>query len=107
MFGKRALTGTSHDRPIGAHGIGDANRLADEGGRDASFHLRCWCCRMAERYRQEARQLGAIFAVPAAIAGIYDMNFKNMPELELPAALLRMLTSCVILYCLFRTTDWL
>jgi magnesium transporter len=54
---------------------------------------------------------GAILAVPAAIAGIYGMNFKNMPELEwsvgYPAALLLMLTLCVILYYLFRKIDWL
>jgi magnesium transporter len=54
---------------------------------------------------------GAILAVPAAIAGIYGMNFKNMPELEwsfgYPAALLLMLTLCVILYHLFRRIDWL
>jgi magnesium transporter len=54
---------------------------------------------------------GAILAVPAAIAGIYGMNFKYMPELEwsfgYPAALLLMLTSCVILYYLFRRIDWL
>jgi magnesium transporter len=53
----------------------------------------------------------AILAVPAAIAGIYGMNFKNMPELEwsfgYPAALLLMVTICVILYCLFRKIDWL
>jgi magnesium transporter len=54
---------------------------------------------------------GAILAVPAAIAGIYGMNFKNMPELEwsfgYPAALLLMLIICVILYYLFRRIDWL
>jgi magnesium transporter len=54
---------------------------------------------------------GTILAVAAAIAGIYEMNFKNMPELEwslgYPAALLLMTTICVILYYLFRRIDWL
>ena len=54
---------------------------------------------------------GALLAVPAAIAGIYGMNFKNMPELEwsfgYPAALLLMLTICVTLFYLFRRIDWL
>ena len=54
---------------------------------------------------------GALLAVPAAIAGIYGMNFKNMPELEwsfgYPAALLLMLTSCFTLFYLFRSIDWL
>lgn len=54
---------------------------------------------------------GALLAVPAAIAGIYGMNFKNMPELEwtfgYPASLLLMLAICVALYYLFRRIDWL
>ncbi len=54
---------------------------------------------------------GALLAVPAAIAGIYGMNFKYMPELEwtfgYPAALLLMLTICGTLYYLFRRIDWL
>jgi len=61
-----------------------------------------------------ARQNGswaAILAVPAAIAGIYGMNFKYMPELEwsfgYPAALLLMLAICASLYYLFGRIAWL
>ena len=54
---------------------------------------------------------GAILAVPAAIAGIYGMNFKYMPELEwsfgYPAVLLLMLAICSILYYWFRRAAWL
>jgi magnesium transporter len=54
---------------------------------------------------------GALLAVPAAIAGIYGMNFKYMPELEwsfgYPAALLLMLAICVALHYLFRRISWL
>jgi len=60
---------------------------------------------------QWARQLGALLAVPAAIASIYGMNFKYMPELEwsfgYPAVLLLMLAICVTLYFAFRLISWL
>jgi magnesium transporter len=46
-----------------------------------------------------------------AIAGIYGMNFKNMPELEwslgYPACLLLMLGICGTLYYCFRRAAWL
>jgi magnesium transporter len=54
---------------------------------------------------------GAILAVPAAIAGIYGMNFKYMPELEwpfgYPAVMLLMFAICAILYYRFRKAAWL
>lgn len=60
------------------------------------------------------RQLAAwaaILAVPTAIAGIYGMNFENMPELKLPygypAVLLVIATICGWLYARFRKTGWL
>jgi magnesium transporter len=50
-------------------------------------------------------------AVPTAVAGIYGMNFKYMPELEwsvgYPAALLLMLAICGTLYYAFRKAAWL
>ncbi len=53
----------------------------------------------------------AILAVPTAVAGIYGMNFKNMPELEwsfgYPASLLLMLAICCSLYYCFRRAAWL
>jgi magnesium transporter len=49
--------------------------------------------------------------VPTAIAGVYGMNFKNMPELEwsfgYPACLLLMLAICSTLYYCFRRAAWL
>jgi magnesium transporter len=54
---------------------------------------------------------GAIFAVPTALAGIWGMNFKHMPELDwavgYPLALGCILVSCVWLYSRFRKTGWL
>lgn len=53
----------------------------------------------------------AIAAVPTMIAGIYGMNFTNMPELELKYAyfvvIAIIITICVILFRLFRKNRWL
>lgn len=53
----------------------------------------------------------AIAAVPTMIAGIYGMNFENMPELSwkwgYPAALALMTTICSALYVAFRRNRWL
>jgi magnesium transporter len=54
---------------------------------------------------------GAIFAVPTALAGIWGMNFKHMPELDwavgYPLALGFIVTACVWLYSRFKKTGWL
>lgn len=53
----------------------------------------------------------ALVAVPTAIAGIYGMNFKHMPELEwdigYPLALGMMATIDFYLFYLFRKSKWL
>jgi magnesium transporter len=53
----------------------------------------------------------AILAVPTAIAGIYGMNFKHMPELEHPAGypvvLLGIAALCSYLYYRFKRSGWL
>jgi magnesium transporter len=53
----------------------------------------------------------AIIAVPTAIAGIYGMNFKNMPELEwvhgYPYALALMVAAAVVPYFVFKWKKWL
>jgi len=52
-----------------------------------------------------------IFAMATAFAGIWGMNFKHMPELELtygyPAALLVIGGVCLLLYRRFRRAGWL
>lgn len=52
-----------------------------------------------------------IFAVATAFAGIWGMNFKNMPELSLeygyPLALLVIAAACGFLYYRFRRSGWL
>jgi magnesium transporter len=53
----------------------------------------------------------AILAVPTAIAGIYGMNFKNMPELEMQfgyyTVIVTIFALCGILYWRFRKNGWL
>ena len=52
-----------------------------------------------------------IFAVATAFAGIWGMNFKNMPELQLPwgypAALAVIVVSCFFMWWRFRRAGWL
>lgn len=66
------------------------------------------------RQNEDMRRISAwvaIAAVPTALAGIYGMNFSNMPELEMRygyyAVLLVMLLACSTLYRLFRRSGWL
>jgi magnesium transporter len=53
----------------------------------------------------------AILAVPTAIAGIYGMNFKFMPELDwqfgYPSVMVFILGLCAFLYYRFKRASWL
>jgi magnesium transporter len=60
------------------------------------------------------RQLAAwaaILAVPTAIAGVYGMNFENMPELTTRygyfVVLAVIVTTCIALYIRFKRAQWL
>ena len=66
------------------------------------------------RQNEDMRRISAwvaIIAVPTAVAGIYGMNFRTMPELEwrfgYPAVLLLILVVCVALWIRFRRIGWL
>jgi magnesium transporter len=66
------------------------------------------------RQNEEMRKISAwaaILAVPTLIAGIYGMNFRNMPELHwhygYPLALLLMVGISAGLYRFFRHINWL
>ena len=68
----------------------------------------------AQRTGVITRQLAAwaaILAVPTAIAGIYGMNFKNMPELDTAygyfVVLGLMTVSCLYLFVRFKKAKWL
>lgn len=71
---------------------------------------------LLEQQRQGTitRQLAswaAILAVPTAIAGIYGMNFENMPELKLKYGYFAVLgvigVACSVLYIAFKRARWL
>jgi magnesium transporter len=71
---------------------------------------------LLEQQRQGTitRQLAAwaaILAVPTAIAGIYGMNFENMPELKTTygyfAVLGVIFVLCVLLYVRFKRARWI
>lgn len=53
----------------------------------------------------------AIFGVATALAGVWGMNFKHMPELDwafgYPFALSLIVASCLVLYNRFRKIGWL
>jgi magnesium transporter len=53
----------------------------------------------------------AILSIPLAIASVYGMNFKNMPELDAPygypITMAVILGLCVLLFYRFRRAGWL
>jgi magnesium transporter len=68
----------------------------------------------AQRTGVITRQLAAwagILAVPTAIAGIYGMNFKHMPELDTaygyPVVLGLVAVFCLYLFVRFKKAKWL
>jgi len=69
---------------------------------------------VAQRQGEITRKLAAwaaILAVPTAIAGIYGMNFENMPELRMKYAYFAVLGTiafiCLMLFLRFRKLGWL
>jgi len=70
--------------------------------------------RVGMQQNSDMRKISAwagIVAVPTMVAGIYGMNFVDMPELHsqwgYPAILSLMILACLILYRSFRKRDWL
>lgn len=70
--------------------------------------------RVGMQQNNDMRRISAwagMLAVPTAIAGIYGMNFDNMPELHwsyaYPVVLGTMATICLLLYRTFRRNNWL
>jgi magnesium transporter len=66
------------------------------------------------RQNEDMRRISAwaaIIAVPTAFAGLYGMNFDNMPELHwrlgYPIVLAVVASVCLALYRSFRRTGWL
>ena len=66
------------------------------------------------RQNEDMRKISAwvaIAAIPTAVAAIYGMNFKHMPELGwtlgYPAVIVLMVLLCSLLYWRFRRAGWL
>jgi magnesium transporter len=60
---------------------------------------------------KQATSWGAILVCATFVAGVYGMNFKNMPELDwrfgYPMALGIMGLISLVLYVTFKKRDWL
>jgi magnesium transporter len=66
------------------------------------------------RQNEDMRKISAwvaILAVPTMVAGIYGMNFEEMPELRwrfgYPAVLVLIAVACLLLYRRFKRAGWL
>ncbi|MFT4188483.1 MAG: magnesium and cobalt transport protein CorA [Aeromicrobium sp.] len=69
---------------------------------------------LSVQQNEDMRKLTAgatLFAIPTAIAGIYGMNFRHMPELDwtfgYPLCLLFMAALCGYVYYRFKRSGWL
>ena len=115
----RALRHDLHMRPYEAQRrvylVLDADRM-NEDAADAllSNILSANLTQVSLRQNEDMRKISAwaaILAFPTAIAGIYGMNFRHMPEIEqvwgYPAVLLFMATGCLLLYRRFKRVGWL
>ncbi len=76
--------------------------------------LNAHLAQVSVRQNDDMRKISAwaaIAAVPTLIAGVYGMNFKDMPELNwhygYPLCVLAMVGICVVLYRLFKRSGWL
>ena len=89
---------------------GSLNNLRDTIGTAIQVNLAMVAIEESVVNKRLAAWAG-IFAVISAFAGIWGMNFKNMPELEwpygYPLALLTITIVCVVLYRQFRKSGWL
>ena len=86
-----------------------------EGFRDLlNSALQANLTQVSVRQNEDMRKISAwvaILAIPTMVAGIYGMNFEEMPELRwrfgYPAVLVFVLIVCLILYRRFRRAGWL
>jgi magnesium transporter len=76
--------------------------------------LQASLARTSQADNEDMRKISAwagIIAVPTAIAGIYGMNFRYMPELDwrwgYPLVLLVITVACLMLYRGFKRNGWL
>jgi magnesium transporter len=104
----RAQFGELSDR------VSRVDRLLDNLGDGLTFAFEAGMLIEQAKQTETTRRLAAwaaILAVPTAIAGIYGMNFENMPELKWAYGyhfvVGGMATICGTLYYQFRKAKWL
>lgn len=97
-----------------SHRIQSMDRLFANLSEDLSFAFEAGMLIEQSRQTDTTRKLSAwaaIIAIPTAVAGIYGMNFENMPELKWAYGyywvLGLMASACATLYALFRRAKWL
>ncbi len=94
--------------------VGRVDRLLDNLGNGLAFAFEAGMLIEQSKQTDTTRRLAAwaaILAVPTAIAGIYGMNFDNIPELKWKYGFLMsvvlMGTICSFMYYKFRQAKWL
>jgi magnesium transporter len=123
MPAMRSLTGTSTDllpKKIRSYVRDVEDHLSVVADRVATFDemlttlVNAALAEVTTRQNEDMRKISAwaaIALVPTAIAGIYGMNFANMPELNwaygYPMAIGIIAGLCVTLYVLLRRRGWL
>jgi magnesium transporter len=97
-----------YDHVLRAVELSEAHRDLLTGALDA--HLSLVSNRM-NLVMKRATSWAAILVCATLVAGVYGMNFKNMPELDwrfgYPMALGLMVLISVVLYVTFKRKDWL
>ena len=100
-------------RDVLDHQILAADRIAEYDEMLSSL-VQAALAKVGMQQNQDMRKISAwaaMAAVPTAIAGIYGMNFENMPELTwtwgYPAVVGLMVLICSFLYRTFRRNHWL
>lgn len=100
-------------RDVGDHHAAVAERISDFDESLTSL-IGAAHAKIAVQQSTDMRKISALaatFAVPTMIAGIYGMNFDNMPELHhswgYPVVWIVILTICGALLVFFRRNKWL
>ena len=100
-------------RDVGDHQTLSADRIAGYDEMLTSL-VHATLARVELQQNLDMRKISAwvaIAAVPTMIAGIYGMNFEDMPELDwqwgYPTILTLMVTVCGFMYYKFRRNHWL
>ncbi|MCX7101526.1 MAG: hypothetical protein NTX38_08545, partial [Methylobacter sp.] len=93
-----------------SHINGSIDRIRDTIGTAIQVNLSMVTIEESEVTKRLAAWAG-LFAIATAFAGVWGMNFENMPELHwkygYPVALTTIVLVCCILYRRFKKAGWL